>query len=363
MGGNLIVSQFGMEPKRLDKEAYDRLGEEVLNKIESSYPKWHNMCIIPSYYDKEDFGDLDVLIEKSPFVDYREFIKHVFEVDQISHNAGVYSFPYEGFQIDLITMDSRIWHAARAYFSWNDCGNLCGRCFHQLGLKYGHNGLTYLIRDYTIGVSDDPNGEVLGEASICVKPKQILEFGGFDYKQFEKGFNTLEEMFDWVARSDHFNSEDYDFDKLNHINRTRNRKRSSYAYFVEWLKENKQNYPCFTPFEDKRLYIPTIVKTFPAFQDDLDNARKVWDVMQENKTKFNAHLVTKWAFDIDHEWNPRQAKPLEGPALGKVIKWFKQIVTEDGSNIAFSEYLQAHSQEEIHNAFWSHFYCDYREYK
>jgi hypothetical protein len=357
MGGKLIQSVFGLEEKRLNYDDYFKVSFFVVDRLRSCFGDNHPIRVIPSYFEKDSFGDLDVLISKYDWVDYRKLIQSAFKTDTIHHNAGVFSFPIDGFQVDLITMEWRIFDAALAYFSWNDCGNLCGRCFHQLGLKYGHNGLTYVIRDYTLGRNPDPNGEVLIESTLSVDPLEILEFGGFNYKHFNKGFGTLEEMFDWVAKSKYFNAASYDFDKLNHINRTRNRKRTSYAYFVEWLKENKHLYVSFTPEEDKRCYLPMLCEAFPSFKEDLDKAGELLDTVQSNRSKFNAELLIGWVKELESAILTTMtgkafyhgSEDLRGQVLGAVIKAYKRHCAVDDNE--FSKFLSSNSHSDIKDHF------------
>lgn len=38
------------------------------------------------------------------------------------------------------------------YLNWNDLGNLIGRIAHKFGLKYGHKGLLYIIKNDLVDI-------------------------------------------------------------------------------------------------------------------------------------------------------------------------------------------------------------------
>ena len=216
---------------------------------------------MPKYFaSKESFGDADFLccVPEHFNVDIKKFIMDEFNSKEIFQNTTVYSFEFNELQVDMILMNEDNWVTANSYYSWNDCNNLIGKCAHKFGLKHGYTGLVYPYRI---------DGKMLGNILVSKDIPKILEFCGFDAKQYEQGFDSLEEIFDFVTSSKYFNPWMYDLENLNKINRDRDKKRSTYTAFVKHvapLKEKgKDYYHYFYP--DKKVYLGYIDHHFPGF--------------------------------------------------------------------------------------------------
>jgi hypothetical protein len=343
MGGNAI-KQFGYEGKRLNREEYWELVGKVRSILTTALPAGTRLDVIPSYHAKETFGDLDMLVSSVPYIDYRRLVQETFHTDQVHSNNNTHSFPVDGFQVDVIVVDPKIFTAAYTYFSWNDCGNLCGRVYHGFGLKYGHEGLQYVIRERTVGLSDSLNSAVLDTVTLSRDPKEILTFGGFSFAKFNKGFTTLEEMFDWVASSKYFNADQYNLDKLNHINRTRNRKRTSYMHFIQWLESNKHKYRKFAYLDDPLVYLPRITRGFPQLAGKLIEAKLQCEDRRYQKTKFNGDCVKAWAMQsCSTEILPHR--------VGELISEFKKEVVEVFGDGDFDQWVKIYTPEFIKDSF------------
>jgi hypothetical protein len=309
MGGRAIRA-FGIEPRRISAEEYRQITSEIEYGLQLRYHK-DDYIVIPSYRSKPDFGDADILIKSYDDVNPREVIQKLFNVDPI-HNGECYSFPYKDFQIDFIYVRPDDFDIALAYYSWNDAGNLCGRSFHSIGLKYGHMGLFFTIRPEHIEDGAN-NTHILRDVCLSKNPEEILNFCGFDYKHFQNGFDTLEEMFDWVCRGRHFNADKFKYENLNTANRTRNKKRNTYKYFLEWLEVNKHKYSQYQFDDKKNSYLPMIIVAFPHLKGELELAKIGYERSKLIKSKFNGELAS--------QWSGKNGKDL-GDAIEKFIKSF-----------------------------------------
>ena len=289
MGGNALSNTFTERKNRAD---YTRIVTEVRELLE---PFVYRSADIPAYREKESFGDADILIIPKVAEDLRHtfFAKLVKKPNEIVKNGNVYSFDYQNFQIDLIVCDHDNYETSYNYFSYNDLGNLIGRIAHKMGLKYGHHGLSYPIK-----LSDS---ESLGDVIISTNQNEILSFFGYSYKRFTQGFNTLEDIFNFVVSSRYFNKDIFDFEELNHTNRTRNRKRKTYCEFLEWvqLQENLQQYNFAT---NKREYIPYICNHFGV--DIYKQWRELWGqhlVRVNSNRKFSGLEISEITGKIGEE--------------------------------------------------------------
>lgn len=231
MGGRAVIPIIGREADRITKE--EKNNYLLLFKNLNYFP-------VREIEEKEDFGDIDFLISNS--LTKKEVLTKV-ETLLINNNhsltghilnSDVISLAIDNkHQIDLIATDKII--LASHYYSDNDRGNLIGNIFHHLGFNYGHKGLYLILENTKLFLSDNTN--------------DILSFLGYTASDILKvtltdnGFKTFEEMFEWVIRCPLFNSDYYKWENLNNENRTRNKKRSTYNKFLQYIQNKSFNNP------------------------------------------------------------------------------------------------------------------------
>ncbi|QFR56687.1 hypothetical protein CPT_Mendera_161 [Stenotrophomonas phage Mendera] len=126
-------------------------------------------------------------------------------------------------QIDLVRLDPGKFFFGTAYYSYNDACMLVGMLAHRLGVKFGHDGLWYVLRD---------GDHELGQYCLTDGPIKALTYLGFDAEKFKEGFATREEMFDWVINSKYFHPNAFNPDNRNHRQRARDAKRAIYGEFT-----------------------------------------------------------------------------------------------------------------------------------
>lgn len=300
MGGNLLKT-WNLPKKRIPNTEYEKIKNEILSKLKNAYkcefPYGSRIGVAPSLRQKEDHGDLDVIIgdylghtvwngEK----DFGKYIVKEFGYTPIK-NSNVYSFPYNGFQVDVTFHPASDYDSAINYCSWGDLSNLMGRVFHKMGLHYGHSGLSFWIRQ---GLFDNEcnwsnNDHIYQKLVLTQHMQQICSIGGFDYQIWEKGFDTEEDAFQFVINSKYFNSELFELENLNHINRTRNRKRGMYMRFIQYL-DTQTNLPKFE-FLSKQNYYLIFQTRFRYLRTVIDEWRFHHTVKQLIKQKINGHKV------------------------------------------------------------------------
>ena len=229
MGGRALKNTF---TRRYEAMEFHTLAIEMNLLISDIFERSY---IFKSWNDKKDFGDMDVIIQLKPNQNPLEIIKDIFNPSEIYHNGNCFSFDYKELQIDFIITAEENWDTSLVYLKYGDLGNLMGRISKPIfGLKYGHDGLVFSI-------VDEDNNQTYGEIVVSKTPKDIFEFLGFDWNKFCIGFNSMEDMFEYVKTSKYFNAKLFDFDELNHQNRTRNRKRDGYCKFIEYVKDLPKN--------------------------------------------------------------------------------------------------------------------------
>ena len=200
MGGNALKIA---KTRRYEKEEYLDLVLEFRTIL-------NNLNVISketiSFSNKQSFGDLDILIKKSSLnKDVFSLIQENFKPTEIYCNNTVYSFDYKEFQIDFILVEDENWETSINYFNY-DLGNLIGRVVYQLGFRFGDYGLKLIYLH--------KNGGKKFEIIISKNPKKIYEFLGFDYNRYLKGFDTIEDVFNFVIDSYYFNPKIFSFENL-----------------------------------------------------------------------------------------------------------------------------------------------------
>ena len=322
----------------------------------------HNVCIlegvgfkfVKSYYDKQDYGDIDVVVNNrlcSPegvinkvkeklgedVEVYRnnKFLSVGFPIDW-SHKPYLEVGTKRVVQVDFIFENNM--SMACNYYNWNDLGNLIGRQAKKLGFKYGHEGLVYLFRD---------GDHIYKEEIVSQDILEILPFLGFYSEKFILGFKTLEDIFKFVASGEYFNPDIYLLDNLNSVSRIRDKKRKTYTEFLKWCKEiDFTGYSIFPKDayteELKQSKLGESFKVFKGWKDRYDNTQK----------EYAEHLAKKvW-------WNGDKAKSLtglEGRELGNFMKGMKTVYNMDECfNLGVGSEIMA-------QVFWDYFWEGYAE--
>lgn len=314
MGGNAL-KHIGVERKSASE--YFEIAKEVSKLAEVFTDK---KSIIPAYAEKESFGDLDILVVIKPSITHlKNTLQEIFHPKDIIHNDKCWSLDYKNLQVDIITSSPELFEITLHYYSYNDLNNLIGRVAHNQGLKYGHQGLVFPVKFKDTYL----NEEIL----LSIDPKEIYEFLGYDYSRFQKGFNNLEEIFQYVTKSPFFNKEAFACE--NYINRTRNRKRPTFQKFTQWLAE-RPNLPSFYFKSEKEEYQMKALKHFHCmekYETTISHMKK----REEAKAKFNGELVHKLT-------------GLEKKELGLFIVQFK---SQFSNTPALEDWILSSSQEDI----------------
>lgn len=294
MGGNALA-RFGLSTHRLAAPEFHRLSAALEKAFVARFPGVRIQAI-PAYREKPDFGDLDLLVAREPFVAnggveaLEEWCQSVGHSRGQDRNGPVTSVEWrsspnqeQGFQVDFITVPEAEFDLALNYFSYNDLGNLVGRIAHKMGLLHGHQGLMMPIRDDT---------HEFARIQVCSDSDRVLSFLGYDPARFAQGFSNLNEIFEFVASSPYFNKDIFLLENRNHASRTRDRKRKTYREFLEWIAD-REGLPSFAFPEDKKEWLPIIFKEFPECQAEYEAAWKRLHRHRWLNERFNGEKVAE----------------------------------------------------------------------
>lgn len=304
MGGNALSHCTG----RFTRKEYDHVKGIVIDELYDLFGETRRISDIKFFESKDSFGDMDILMSSENLPnDWHKLVIHDFSSVDHYLNGGVLSFEYAGKQIDIILTKPEDYDIAYIYFSFNDLGNLMGRIAHKMGFKYGHDGLWYVLRD---------GDRVISNILVSKDARSIFEFLGYDFDRYLKGFDTLEEIFEYVVDNAYFSPEIYKFDNRNHHSRVRDRKRTSYmkflAYcdtlpgeggFYDWSLEKNSKAKYLDSAFDKDGY-------FPDFRDTYNARMAEYEVEKYRKSRFNGNVVS-------------EITGLEGKELGRFMSFLR----------------------------------------
>lgn len=284
MGGNAIPNA-----RRVKKEEYFELWQEVKEKLEKT-PKELRVSLVKAYNKKSDFGDMDIIVETDPLMDWNKHVEVMFEPKHTYNNDKFFSFEYKGIQVDLIKASPENFDVHNFFYSYNDMGLLLGKMCYAIGCTLGFDGLRKKI------YSEDGSIK-LGEFNFSKDYVFILEFLGLNVDRYERGFDTLEDMFDYVSTCRFFNKKMFDPVLWNNNQRTRDLKRSTLIKFMDVMDKYQDRYVLWT----KNLFLEEM---------------RVFDISKYAEYKMYLHALT-----LKHEYTKEAAMILNGGLLMSKYGW------------------------------------------
>lgn len=319
MGGS-AMQQYGVE--RLSKEQYNK----VLLALTPTLP--YKTVAIPSYRAKESFGDCDLLTTATDDA-FEKSLSKDFALLGKKRNGSVTSYVlkygnFPPFQFDLIKAKEDSFKFNYNYLSYNDLGNLVGRIAAAFGFKFAHDGL-YILAWYdhkgeersVVRVKEEAktndHAEHRMEKLFISNFDEALEFLGFDSLRFAQGFDTVDDILDFVASSKYFCKDFFLFENRNHDQRKRDVKRPTYLRALEYfdaLTETKSR------DEVTRAFRANVATKYPSIVNIKRSMRK----QVRREYLFSRRLSSRRVVWLYGRLFDRQ---LEGVALGNMMKFLK----------------------------------------
>lgn len=274
MGGNALKIQT----ERLQADDYHKLAAEVVGMLRASgYVKRAEAMI--NYSTKSDFGDLDVLVTRSDEYSITRMLE-LFQPKDHFKNGTILSLEYKNFQVDLVSISEESFDYAFNYF-YGELGNLIGRLAHKIGLKHGHEGLQMILKD---------GDYQFATLMLTSNHDDTLRLLGLDVERYHQKFETLDQMFEWIAGSKLFSPAIYLLENRNAIAKQRDRKRKVYQAFLAWCAER---YDITAPIikKDKSDYLPMIFEAFPHAERWSAEQIELLRIQRIIKSKMNGAIV------------------------------------------------------------------------
>lgn len=290
MGGNALKN---CSTRRLSRQEHVSFSAELLTGLARLFPD-RRIEGLRSFNAKDSFGDIDFLVESVRLESsLHAKLKAEFGAKEVVRNGDVISFEYKESQVDLILTDARNFDFSRQFQDYNDLGNLIRRVAHRMGVRLGTSGLVYKWSNNThladtIGLTND--------WKVC------LETLGYSYERWQQGFDTLEDIFQYVTSSPYYHKDLYIEEA-----HSRDARRPVYQIFLQWLDKQPAPLTAKPEKEEKASWMPYLFERFPHFKVKYNHLEHVAEQTEKAKQKFNAKCVTAWT-------------GLEGIELGRVMQ-------------------------------------------
>lgn len=314
LGGNLY------KVERVNRARYDEIVNTLLPILDKHFGK-HYRIPIP-YHTKPSYGDVDIILDGGFLVgkEWEESLINDLGNPQMKRVQNVLSLNYMNFQVDFFTALPERFESTYNFMCYNILGNLIGRLYHKFNLKYGEDGVKYVLRGF--------NNHISEEITLSRDMKTMLEFVDLSYERWQQGFNTLKDIFDYVIGSKYFCSSSYSDDYYSV--RKRQAQRPDFNAFVDYITENKidKNYPFD---KDKEVYLPEIHKAFPEANllERYYKHVRAQELQAVIARKFNGKIIMGLL-------------PIDGKELGKFIDTYKNYKGDD-----FEEFILESPQPKI----------------
>lgn len=334
MGGNLF-RPFGA--KRLSKERMLELSNKITSRTNDAGIELQS---IPSYNSKETFGDIDFVYSTriDNYDDTLNPILELFKPAVYKVNGPITSIMIEEAQIDFVKVNRTCLYTAKDYFSYNDLGNLIGKIYHAYGISYGHTGLKYTLMDEAYKV---------GEVFVSQDTREIHEAIGLDFDLFVDGeFETLEDVFDYVCSSPYFHPDIFKWESLNSENRRRDKKRSSYNGFLQYIGEipNEEGI-----LRDSRRF-KTLDLSKPPAKDDIATSKYR---LLERFERYDSVIQEEDDMWDNHSREKHLKSFFNGKVVAEIVRTSFGVDIKDKALGAFMKFckgpIENHLWDEIYN--------------
>ena len=298
MGGNLF--KLGRLPKAEYLEIEGELRQYLDQKLGDLYR-------IPRYYrDKPDFGDVDIIVSdaaiQTTWQDLRLELTKDLGIHEHKSLGSVFSTVYRNFQVDFFYREQRYFDSTYNYLSFNDVGNILGKIFKRFNLKYGEQGLLYVFRR--------SDGHYQKDLEVSQDFERIFTFLQLDYAHWERGFDTLDELFSWATASPYFSIHPYQEQDATTTQRVK--ERTTMRRFVQWLEERGISQR-FEFVADRDFYLPMIAAFFPEgnLLGKIGQERQREAYVLQLREKYSGQVIMRLFPD------------LQGKALGDFMRSFE----------------------------------------
>lgn len=202
--------------------------------------KFYNRAVVPPEApEKVDHGDIDVLVDEPVFTFTGQDLQEALGADAYMKAGRISSFairiPEEGsnyFQLDVRCCKKGCLEWENVIYAYGDLWHIIGSTVTRFGFTINDSGLHARVR----GIEETNRKDRL--LLLTSKPQEMMDFLGLDRHQYEKGFSTLDQVFEWATSTPLHRKGLLDKETISGKQERIREKRPMYSKFVTvWLPQ------------------------------------------------------------------------------------------------------------------------------
>ena len=214
------------------------INQGLADSVISVFLRFYKRAIVPAEAPgKADHGDIDVLVDRALFNFTNQDLAKELGAEEHTKAGGNSSFairlPEEGnifFQLDVHLCKEGCFEWESVICSYGDIWHIIGSAVTRFGLAINDTGLHARIEE--IEATHKKHSLLL----LTSDPLEMMKFLGLDHAGYEKGFSTLNELFEWAASMPFFRRTFFEKKTVSAKEQRLREKRRMYSSFVtEWL--------------------------------------------------------------------------------------------------------------------------------
>ncbi|KAF2269578.1 hypothetical protein CC78DRAFT_529314 [Lojkania enalia] len=312
---------------RMPLETYEKMAAVVKTELEHIFRHVDFPREAPG---KHDFGDIDVLVEGSIGPWTHQSIKEAIGgLYHLNHGGThTYAVPHPDIteayvQVDVEISPGNDTSAGPELFEWtmfmksdSDLMQIIGICHRSLGLTCNDKGFHVRVEQL------EPYNKQKSLLFLTRDPDKAIAFYGLDVFKYKCGFETEDELFDWISQGQFFSRTMFRERTEKANDRQRLRKRPMYGRFIE---EYMPAHP--EAGTDGREW---------TREEVLGKALDTFQKHEQYHAMIKEHEIRENEMDL---WRRiKEHLPLEGKSLGFALKGLKRWVDfKDGQPYILSE--------------------------
>lgn len=243
MGGKAFTSgPTPLSTPRIPPELYHRLRDHYLSLLSTLYTQVATPVEAPA---KASYGDIDILVSQSKDVctppTTENLVKTLSAVRTFRNSGSAttsFVVPYPDHAEEYVQIDVHV--CSEGTFEWQlfhqshgDLWNLLGTTIRPFGLTANDVGLHLRIAEI------EELNRKRAMLFLTSEPDDVIDFLGLDIDEYQRPFDSVEAMYEYVVCCRFFRAETYVRDDLKANDRKRMAQRELYARFVDvWVPEN-----------------------------------------------------------------------------------------------------------------------------
>lgn len=310
MGGSVFAEHA--TTVRVDRSEHDAIAAGVAEALVAIGVEAR---ALPSLRGKSSFGDVDMICARSQThgdlpKDGEEHVRALAQRDaEIAQALGADAY-HRGnvrnpalhmlvagrdgpVQLDLMSIDDGLLEFTTRHLSWGDAGAMAAAVAQQMGIKMGMTGVALAVRIRA----------ATHRLPLDLDYDQTLELIGLDADRHRRGFDTVDEVYAWLAEGRYFNPRLWSAEFMTNKRRHRAMKRDSFVGLQEWIgRERPESRYDWGESRGARTaeWTEQLLDAHPEARAEMDRLTSASTAPQGLRAFFNGDVVRRHV-DLDDE--------------------------------------------------------------